>query len=369
MNGGRRWTRTRRLLADDVALRRVSYALAGVIGLLSASTVLGGSPLFGSEVVLVPAGVLALASLRFVPWRPALLSVAAGIVAAAIPDAENLWPVAAVLVFFAVADDPADTPWLGWAGGLAGAGASLVIYSYAPSVAPFIAVLIGGGAATLLRSRLRAAVLTQEATELRDQAQWREQRTNLARELHDVVGHHVTAMVVQAEAGLVSDPSKALTAIGGLGRRALSELDALVVHLRDPESTFTLSAPPRLSDIDELLAGALRSGGVDVSVRVDPDLGLDEVGVLTVYRVTQEALTNVARHARARAAWVDVTRVGDRVVVRVADDGVGPPAEPTRGSGLLGIEERVAAAGGAWRLGERPGGGTVVDVLIPAGTA
>ena len=121
----------------------------------------------------------------------------------------------------------------------------------------------------------------------------------MARELHDVVGHHVTAMVVQAEAGQMADPEAALRNIGDLGRTALGELDALVVHLRDPDSPLVVSAPPRLLDIDELLAVPLRGQGVTVDVRIEAELGLDAVEVLTVYRIAQEALTNVTRHAHA----------------------------------------------------------------------
>ena len=89
--------------------------------------------------------------------------------------------------------------------------------------------------------------------------------------------------------------------------------------------------------------------------------------MLTVYRIAQEALTNVARHARASHAWVELDRVGGSVRLRVSDDGVGPAHVPGRDSGLLGIEERVSARGGTWEIGERAGGGTVLDVHLPVG--
>jgi signal transduction histidine kinase len=208
-------------------------------------------------------------------------------------------------------------------------------------------------------------VLVGEAEELRGQAAWLEQRTSVARELHDVVGHHVTAMVVQAEAGQVADPQVALRTIGELGRTALAELDSLVVHLRDPGARLAVTAPPRLLDIDELLAAPLRQAGVEVDVHIDETLGLDEVTVLTVYRIAQEALTNVARHAAARHTWVELAGSDGDVRLRVSDDGIGPPTERSRGSGLLGIEERVAAAGGTWDLASRPGGGSILDVRLP----
>ena len=146
---------------------------------------------------------------------------------------------------------------------------------------------------------------------------------------------------------------------------ALGELDSLVVHLRDPAAPITVSAPPRLGDVDELLAAPLRHHGVVVDVRLEPDLRLDDVVELTAYRIVQESLTNIVRHARAGRAWVELTGSGAGVRVRVSDDGVGPPSGPTRGAGLTGIGERVSALSGEWDIRERPGGGTVVDVLLP----
>lgn len=262
-------------------------------------------------------------------------------------------------------------PWLGWALGLAGAIGALIValldkrglYGQ-----PILFVAAGYFAFVLFRSWSQRRTLRREASELRGQAAWLEQRTNLARELHDVVGHHVTAMVVQAEAGQLSDdPAAAMRTIADTGRTALGELDTLVTHLRDPDATVTVSAPPRLSDIDELLAAPLRQFGLAVLVQLDPAPGLDELGTLTVYRITQEALTNIARHAGATAAWVELVRIGDRVRLRVSDDGSGPPRLPTRGSGLLGIQERVRACAGTWELSNRPGGGTTLEVSLPAG--
>ena len=149
-----------------------------------------------------------------------------------------------------------------------------------------------------------------------------------------------------------------------------TELDALVVHLRDPQAPLAVSAPPRLSsDVDGLLAAPLRHSGVVVEVDVDPGLVLPEATLLAVYRIAQEAMTNIARHAKATHAWVDAAPAGRYVRLRVADDGVGPPrGSPQRGTGLVGIDERVTANGGHWSIAERPGGGTMVDVYLPTGT-
>ena len=271
---------------------------------------------------------------------------------------------AAVLV--AVAEDRQEVAWRGWAYGFGGAVLSLVITPSGEVLPAFIGVLIGGLGGLLLRSRVQGRALEREAGLLRGQTRWLEQRTAVARELHDVVGHHVTAMVVQAEAGLVGDPRAALETIGGLGRTALTELDALVVHLRDPQAPLAVSAPPRLADIDELLAAPLRGSGAVVDVHVDPDLVLPETTVLAVYRIAQEAMTNISRHAGATHAWVEVAPAGRYVRLRVADDGTGPPPDlPSRGSGLVGIDERVRGLDGHWSIAERPGGGTMVDAYLP----
>ena len=274
------------------------------------------------------------------------------------------WCVAA-LVLLSVVEDPAPRPVAGWLAGGAGWLATIVLVD-GPNLVPLFATFVGWLAATLLRGRAQNAVLAAETDELRTQATWLEQRTNLARELHDVVGHHVTAMVVQAEAGQIAEPVVALQRIADAGRTALQELDALVVHLRDPNAPSTVSAPPRLSDIDELLAVPLRQNGVEVTVEIDSEHGLDEISTLTLYRVAQEALTNVARHAGARSVWVEVQRLASQVRLRVSDDGIGPPATVERGTGLLGINERVTALNGTFELARRPGGGAMIDVLLPA---
>jgi len=351
--------------------------LVASLWLAWASTRSGNMPLRSSNVALrfVVAAPVAAAAVYLLPeQRQVLIALAAGVVAVCVVEVVPLAGAVAALVFLAVIGPHVRV--VGFAIVLAFTGSAvgyLTSRHDAPSKAAFIATAVGVACGLLVRSTGEARRLRQRTREERarsraseNQARWLEQRTGLARELHDVVGHHVTAMVVQAEAGQVGDPRAALQAIGALGRTALGELDALVIHLRDPRSQLMMSAPPRLSDIDELLAAPLRHQGVAVVVDVDPEPGLDEFGVLTVYRIAQEALTNVARHAQARNASVEVRRVAEHVRLRITDDGVGPPDQPDRGAGLLGINERVAARGGVWELAPRLGGGTIVDVLIPA---
>ena len=354
-------------LAEPRRQRRLAY-VASVLGItLTVVSVLSeGDPQSTIWLALVVIAVSLGVGVLSRPWRPLAFGVGGGILAmACLDNYVYLVPAVAALVFLSLDSDPAEPPWIGWAAGGLGAVASLLVFPQDATAAPFIAVLLGGGLAILIRSRSRNVELTRSAAVLRAERAWLEQRTVLARELHDVVGHQVTAMVVTAEAGQVGDAPTALRTIAELGRTALGELDGLVVHLRDPAAPLSVSAPPRLLDIDELLAEPLRRQGVTVAVRAEPDLGLDDADVLTVYRIAQEALTNVARHARARRVWVELGRDAAVLRLRVSDDGVGVSGIPRRGSGLLGIDERVTARGGVWALEERPGGGTMVSVVLP----
>ncbi|WP_460831679.1 sensor histidine kinase [Nocardioides hungaricus] len=346
-------------------VRRVLFWASVAAAVLSFLVSVAFEPETASPALSVLVPVVVILSWRFRAWRYLVLGVTAGVLAIYVPEAVFLWPAVTGLVYISVSDDPAEFPWLAWVAGAIGSVTSLFFYDYGASPAPFLAVALGGALGVLVRAFDRSDRLAGETRRLRGQAVWLEQRTSLARELHDVVGHHVTAMVVQAEAGLVGEPERALREIGGLGRLALGELDALVVHLRDPEAPLRVTASPRLSDIDELLAAPLRHQGVAVAVDVDPEVELDEATTLSAYRIVQEALTNVARHAQAGAVWVEVALAGSNVRLRVSDDGVGPPQEVTRGSGLVGIEERVTALAGIWSISRRPGGGTIVDVYLP----
>ena len=241
-------------------------------------------------------------------------------------------------------------------------------------IAAVLGILAGIAAGELARSITARQALEDEARALRDYARereehaaWLDQRTRLARELHDVVGHHVTAMVVTAEAGLARDSvqaSTSLSKVADLGRSALGELDAMVHALREPGGSVSWTSAPRIADLPRL-AEPLEAAGVSVTVQVQDAIVLDDAQELTVYRIVQESLTNIVRHAGARQAWIDVRHDEERLHVRVSDDGVGPPAGGTHGSGLQGIAERVTAMKGVWTLSRRPGGGTSVEVSLP----
>ena len=268
------------------------------------------------------------------------------------------------MVFLSIITANSRGRWVGWTAGLIGAVAAEVIFTDG-LLLPLAATVVGFGAAQFLLARDANRRLARETETLRAEQAVLRQRTVLARELHDVVGHQVTAMVIQAEAGRVGDPSGSLERIAGLGRVALGELDRMVLHLRDPAAALAaIPTAPRLEDIDRVLAETLRRAAVIVTVDIDDDLGLDDAMVLTVYRTVQEALTNIARHAQATSASVSLARERGRLRLIVTDDGVGPPQVTTRGMGLLGIRERVAAYSGTAVLSAEPAGGARLDVTM-----
>ncbi|HEX6472397.1 MAG TPA: sensor histidine kinase [Streptosporangiaceae bacterium] len=208
-----------------------------------------------------------------------------------------------------------------------------------------------------------------------------EERARIARELHDVVAHHVSVMTVQAGAArrvLDRDPDsarEAMSTIEGLGRTALSEMRRIVGVLRterDPEHTGRELAPqPGLHDIGGLI-DRVRETGLMVQLWIEGEVRSLSPGVdLAVYRLVQEALTNTLKHAGPQArAWVRIHYAGQGVNVEIEDDGRGaaaglPGNGDSPGHGLVGMRERVALYGGELRIGPRTGGGFEVRARFP----
>jgi signal transduction histidine kinase len=202
-----------------------------------------------------------------------------------------------------------------------------------------------------------------------------EERLRIAREVHDVVAHAMVAINVQSgvAAHLIdADPEQARSAlreIKATSGEALRDLRATLGVLRGDEDAAPLGPSSGLGDLDEL-AGALRAAGVDVRLEVE-ELGPVPAAVHAAgYRIVQESLTNVLRHARASRAVVLVAREGGDVRVEVTDDGVGGVgADDGSGNGLRGMAERAAALDGALESGPAPGGGWAVRARLPLGTA
>jgi signal transduction histidine kinase len=218
----------------------------------------------------------------------------------------------------------------------------------------------------------RAEVAREEA-ERRSIA---EERSRIARELHDVLAHNLSVMVVQAGAArriAERDPDGAAQAaelIRSTGRDALAELRHLFGPVRRGEGE-ALAGPPSLKRVDRLVARA-RDAGLKVDARLEgKEVSLSAGVDLTAYRVVQEALTNVIKHAGAGRVRVLVSYEPWEVVVEVEDDGVGASGngaldDAGGGHGLVGMRERVTLYGGSFQAGPRRGGGFAVRARLPA---
>jgi signal transduction histidine kinase len=197
------------------------------------------------------------------------------------------------------------------------------------------------------------------------------ERIRIARELHDVVGHALGVIVVQADGELALLPDgtadstrETLSAIAQCAREALDDVRRLLVIMR---SEGSIDPQPGLADLPRLLAGMTAAGlpcGLLIEGTTRP---LPTAVDLSAYRVIQEALTNTLRHSREANARVRICYLGDAVVIDVTDDGQAISGHQPRGFGLLGMRERVAMFGGQVQVGGRPEGGFAVHVNLPTG--
>jgi signal transduction histidine kinase len=217
----------------------------------------------------------------------------------------------------------------------------------------------------------RAGALEREG-EANARAAAAEERARIARELHDLLSHSVSVMVVQAAAersALGSDraaPGEALEAIERTGRQALAEMRRLFTLLRSG-APAELAPQPTLAELDALVA-RVREAGLPVALRTEGEPAAVPPGVaLCAYRIVQEALTNVIKHAGPARASVVVRYSGDSLELEVADDGRGA-LNRSVGHGLTGMRERVALYGGELDAGSRNGGGFVVHARLPLPT-
>lgn len=247
------------------------------------------------------------------------------------------------------------------------AGAREPAWLHLTLVAGWLVVVLA--VAELVRTRRERAAELARAAEEEERRRAGEQRLLMAQELHDVLAHNISLINVQAGVALHlidEQPEQArgaLATIKEASRDALHELRTALDLLRHGPGSEAPRAPaPRLADLDALVAG-VRAGGLDVRIERDgPPAPLPSAVELAAYRIVQEALTNVTRHARARAVTVRL-RYGDGVTVEVIDDGVGGPAAP--GNGIAGMRERAAALGGTVEAGAHPGGGFRVLAHLP----
>jgi signal transduction histidine kinase len=196
-----------------------------------------------------------------------------------------------------------------------------------------------------------------------------EEQARIARELHDVVAHSVSVMVVQAAAAddvFDTRPDRAreaLRAIEAAGRDALVELRRLLGSVRGDRAEY--APQPGLDRLDELVE-TVRAAGLEVELRIDGEPRPLPVAVeLSAYRLVQEALTNVLKHAQATRAEIALRYGEDGLDVEVRDDGSGGGNGEGSGHGLLGMRERVSAFGGSLSAGPQPAGGFAVAARLP----
>ena len=198
-----------------------------------------------------------------------------------------------------------------------------------------------------------------------------EERARIARELHDVVGHSVSVMTVQASGvrRLLRPEQErereALLTVERTGREALAEMRRMVGVLRRPEEAPALAPQPSLGHLDRLVEQA-REAGLPVDLRVEGEAVELPAGVdLTAYRLVQEGLTNAIKHARATRAEVVVNYGRAQIEVMVSDNGNGVGNGAGGGHGLVGMRERVSVYGGELDAGPQPGGGYRLRAKLP----
>jgi signal transduction histidine kinase len=200
-----------------------------------------------------------------------------------------------------------------------------------------------------------------------------EERVRMSRELHDVVGHTVNLLVVQAGAArmtLEQDPAQArelLKSMENTGRETLADLDRVLATLRG-DSEQADERPdipaPGLAQLPELVR-RFQDSGVDTRLSVDPRLQLPRDLDLSAYRIVQEALTNTLKHAAPCAATVAVERVDRSMIIEISDTGPGVRRTDPRGRGLVGIAERVSMCGGVLEHGDGEHGGFRLRAVLP----
>jgi len=387
------------------AVRRLAGGDPGVIadaGIGFAAAVLiavaaWGSPrLIGSEAIAGPSWLLALLPLLMgVPLvlrrrAPLLMYLAiwAGIALLSLLAGNSLRGLAWMFVLFAAAYS------LGAHASFRRAAAGLVLTFTVVAVLSHRGELglaftqDGGGKAVALSSlqllafwlagvfvhaRRRAVSLSARSAALQRQAEQAAaaERARIARELHDIVAHHLSVVVLQAAGARASGKpaGAALEKIENSARQALEETSRLLNVLRDPAEETGLAPQPGTGDLDTL-AAAVRAAGLPVNLVIDGDLAAIPATVdVSVYRIVQEALTNVLKHAGPARAEVTIGCEQDAVTIEVTDNGTGQPGNgsPGGGHGLAGMRERAAAFGGELAAGPRPGGGFAVRARLPLG--
>ncbi|GAB3585945.1 histidine kinase [Leifsonia lichenia] len=368
-----------------------------------------GSTLYGIPVVLALGLGLAQAAsivLAIVAPRPAVVVSVVALVAAAfasVPDGASPWPIAVpsiVAQCFVIAIATLRSDWLvglvGWAGGALGGILVALVAARPPATSGSViadlivfgsvsaAVLLGAVLVTKWQDVRRELMREQRisAAEL-SRRELAEERTRIARELHDVVAHGMSAIQVQASSARYRIPSLSEEAaeefddLAATARAAMGEMRRLLGVLRSEDTAVETAPQPGVGEVAALVSRASRAGGsVVLEDRLPAGDALDPAVSLTVYRIVQEALSNVARHATGAATVVRLERialvdgVGSTLAVSVRNERApgrpaSAPAPDTGGHGIRGMRERAALLGGSLEAERTDDGGFVVRASIP----
>ena len=275
----------------------------------------------------------------------------------------------------------ASRAWVGL--GIVIGGAAIIVYNkpaHSTSELIFIPLLFGigwlGGYAHRERSEQAEAadVRATQAERERDAAARiavAEERARIARELHDIVAHAVSVMVLQVGAvrhrlpDALTEDRKALQGVEQVGRTALTEMRRLLAAMRPDGDAAELTPQPGLESLKSL-AEEIGRAGLPVRLHVDGQPSpLPRAIDLSAYRIAQEGLTNALKHARASQAEVTVDYAPGQLKIEVRDDGVGTGSSDGLGHGLVGIRERVKIYGGEMTAGPAPSGGFLLSARLP----
>jgi len=369
--------------------RRAAYAALGVATLALCAVNLAGIATWGQLLLAVPvvAPLPLAARYPMLAWRIGWFAL---LLAPLVPAAwRGGWPwgagqILALLGAFCLAGIRQQRPALWWMWALSLIPWWLWLAAGVPNPnGPAGATIIFTAVAVAvdsIGSRLgaqRALAAQAERTEAeRAQRAVLEERARIARELHDVVAHHMSLIAVRAETApyrLPGLPEAARAEFGSLSevaREALTEMRRLLGVLRNDQPA-ALAPQPQLADLPELIDAA-RQAGVSVELSAPSALGRVPPGVgVCAYRIVQESLSNASQHAPGAAVTVSVGHDDGAVLLRVVNGPGGPPApsghEHGPGHGLTGMRERVALLGGSLSAGPAPDGGFVVSAVLPVG--
>jgi signal transduction histidine kinase len=369
--------------------RRVAYAVLGVATLAFCAVNLAGIATLGQLLLAVPvvAPLPLAARYPMLAWRIGWLAL---LLVPLVPATwRGGWPwgagqVLALLGAFCLAGVRQQRPALWWMWALSLIPWWLWLAADVPNLnGPagatiiFTAVAIAvDSTGSRLRSQRALAAQTEHIEAERAQRAVLEERTRIARELHDVVAHHMSLIAVRAETApyrLADLPESARAEFGSLSevaREALAEMRRLLGVLRHDQPA-ALAPQPQLADLPALIDAA-RQAGVSVELSAPPALGRVPPGVgVCAYRIVQESLSNASQHAPGAAITVSVLHDAGAVLLRVANGPTGAAgpsgSEHGPGHGLTGMRERVALLGGSLSAGPAPDGGFVVSAVLPAG--